>query len=126
MPGRRNKNERIAWGLNFGKEYLEDFKTSRLFQGTDLGSARKDINILRDFDDRDHGKDEASLLGEYGVLVAGCGESDSKEVQVLEEVIEDIWDEYETAPEDMALTDCNSQSMITGEDNTIDCDDDAF
>ena len=38
----------IPQGLNFAKELLEDFKTSKLFQGTDLENCRKGINILRD------------------------------------------------------------------------------
>lgn len=42
------------------------------------------------------------------------------EVQVLEEAVEDIYDQYETAPEDMALTDCDTQSMIMDRDDTFD------
>lgn len=38
----------IPQGLNFAKELLDDFKTSKLFQGTDLENCRKGINILRD------------------------------------------------------------------------------
>ncbi|KAG0269264.1 hypothetical protein BGZ95_002143, partial [Linnemannia exigua] len=38
-------------------------------------------------------------------LIAGLENSDNKEIQVLEEAVEDIYDQYETAPEDMALTD---------------------
>ncbi|KAF8950165.1 hypothetical protein BGZ46_004696, partial [Entomortierella lignicola] len=37
----------IPQGLNFGKESLEDFKTSKLFQGTDLENCRKGIKMLR-------------------------------------------------------------------------------
>ena len=38
----------IPQGLNFAKEQLEDFRTSKLFQGTDLENCRKGIDILRD------------------------------------------------------------------------------
>lgn len=64
------------------------------------------------------------LLDEHAALIAGCEDSDNMEVQVLEEAIENICDQYETAPEDTTSTDCDNQSMITDEDNTIDCDDD--
>ncbi|KAF8923764.1 hypothetical protein BGZ47_004517, partial [Haplosporangium gracile] len=38
----------IPVGLNFGKELLEDFKTSALFQGSDLENCQKGIKMLRD------------------------------------------------------------------------------
>ena len=38
----------IPQGLNFAKELLDDFKTLKLFQGTDLENCRKGIKILRD------------------------------------------------------------------------------
>lgn len=38
----------IPVGLNFGKELLEDFKTSKLFQGSDLENCQKGIKMLRD------------------------------------------------------------------------------
>lgn len=38
----------IPQGLNFAKELLTDFKTSELFQGTDLENCRKGIEMLRD------------------------------------------------------------------------------
>lgn len=38
----------IPQGLNFAKELLEDFKTSRLFQGTDLENCCKGIKMLCD------------------------------------------------------------------------------
>lgn len=39
---------------------------------------------------------------------------------MLEEAVEDIYDQYETAPEEMALTDCDTQGMIMDRDNTFD------
>lgn len=38
----------IPQGLNFAKELLDDFKTSKLFQGPDLENCRKGIKMLRD------------------------------------------------------------------------------
>jgi hypothetical protein len=38
----------IPQGLNFAKELLDDFKTSKLFQGSDLENCRKGIKMLRD------------------------------------------------------------------------------
>lgn len=38
----------IPVGLNFAKELLEDFKTSMLFQGTDLENCRKGIKMLHE------------------------------------------------------------------------------
>lgn len=38
----------IPQGLNFAKELLDDFKTSELFQGTDMEKCRKCIGMLRE------------------------------------------------------------------------------
>jgi hypothetical protein len=60
------------------------------------------------------------LLEEHAALIAGLEDSDNKEVQVLEEAVEDIYDQCETAPEDMALTDCDTQGKIMDRDDTFD------
>ncbi|OAQ29382.1 hypothetical protein K457DRAFT_125860 [Linnemannia elongata AG-77] len=136
---KRKKKDRIAWnnngqyrlgaciyipqGLNFAKELLEDFKTSKLFQGTDLENCRKGINILRDLMIETAEKMKhrlPKLLEEHAALIADLEDSDNKEVQVLEEAVEDIYDQYETAPEEMALTDCDTQGMIMDRDDTFD------
>lgn len=56
-------------------------------------------------------------MEEHAALIAGLEDSDNKEVQVLEEAVEDLYDQYETAPEGMALTDCDTQGKIMDRDD---------
>ncbi|KAG9319112.1 hypothetical protein KVV02_000799 [Mortierella alpina] len=65
------------------------------------------------------------LLEEHAALIAGLEDNDSKEVQVLEETVENTCDHYEPALGDMALTDWDTLSIAMDMGNTIDCDDDS-
>ncbi|KAG0338257.1 hypothetical protein BG004_007293 [Podila humilis] len=117
----------IPQDLNFGKELLEDLKTARLFQGTDLESCRKGIDILRALmvETAETMKHRLpKLRDEHAALLVGYENSDNKEAQVLEEAMENICDQHEIAPKDTTLTNCDNQSMITDEESKIDCDDD--
>ncbi|KAG0019073.1 hypothetical protein BGZ82_000268, partial [Podila clonocystis] len=118
----------IPQGLNFGKELLADFKTSKLFQGTDLENCRKGIKMLRDLmietaENMKHRLPE--LLEEHSALVGGFEGGDNLDVQVVEQTIEDMCDQYEPAAGDMAMTECDNQGETTDMDNTNDCDDDS-
>ncbi|KAG0265880.1 hypothetical protein BGZ95_003190 [Linnemannia exigua] len=125
-------NRQIGWDT-LGDKYpsarrtpegLQDYE---VVQGADLENCHKRINILRGLmiETTEKVKNRLpKLRDEHGTLIAGCEDSDSKEVQVSKEAVEDSCDQYETVLEDMAMTNCDNQSMITGVDNTIDCGDD--
>ncbi|KAF9370249.1 hypothetical protein BGX21_005624, partial [Mortierella sp. AD011] len=65
------------------------------------------------------------LLKEHVALIVGSGDSDNKEVQMAEETVENIHDQYKPEPDDIVLTGCNNQDMITDIDSMIECDEDA-
>ncbi|KAF9324280.1 hypothetical protein BG006_000691 [Podila minutissima] len=70
----------IPQGLNFAKELLTDFKTSELFQGTDLENCRKGIEMLRDLMIKTAEKMRPrlpKLLEEHSDLIAGIEDSDT-------------------------------------------------
>ncbi|KAI9240570.1 MAG: hypothetical protein BYD32DRAFT_433910 [Podila humilis] len=118
----------IPQGLNFAKELLEDFQTLKLFQGTDLENCRKGIKMLRELMIETAEKTKhrlPKLLKEHATLIAGSKDSDNEEAQVAEETVENICDQYEPEPYDMATTDCNNLDMIRAIDNTIEYEKDA-
>ncbi|KAF9322612.1 hypothetical protein BG006_002248 [Podila minutissima] len=107
---------------------IYDFKTSKLFQGTDLENCRKGIKMLRELmiETAEKIKHRLSkLLEEHAALIAGSEDGDNEEVQVTEETVKNICDQYYPEPDDMALTDCNNQDMITALDNMIEYGKDA-
>ncbi|KAF9555653.1 hypothetical protein EC968_008795, partial [Mortierella alpina] len=111
----------IPCGLNFGKQLLEDFKTLRLFHGTDLENCRKGIKMLRDLmvETAEKMKNRLpKLLGEHAALIADCKENHIKETQVLEEVGDNNGDQYGTASEVGDLAGYDSQCLIMNDDNT--------
>ncbi|KAG9067274.1 hypothetical protein KI688_012056 [Linnemannia hyalina] len=117
----------IPQGLNFAKELLDDFKTSKLFQGTDLENCRKGIKMLRDLMIETAEKMKLrlpKLLEEHAALIAGVEDSDHKDVQVVEEAVKNIYDQYETGRDD-ALECYNSQGMVNNIDNTVEYGEDA-
>lgn len=65
------------------------------------------------------------LLEEHSALIGGFEDGDNLDVQVVEQTIEDMCDQYEPAAGDMALTECDNQGKTTDMDNTNDCDDDS-
>ncbi|KAG9319057.1 hypothetical protein KVV02_003861, partial [Mortierella alpina] len=118
----------IPVGLNFGKELLEDFKTSKLFQGSDLENCQKGIRMLRDLMIETAEKMKhrlPQLLEEHAGLIAGLEDNDNQEAQVLEETAMNTCDQYEPALGDMALTDWDTLSIAMDKGNTIDCYDDS-
>ncbi|KAF9951960.1 hypothetical protein BGZ70_000790 [Mortierella alpina] len=118
----------IPHGLNFGKQLLEDFKTSKLFQGTDLENCRKGIKMLRDLmiDTAETMKNRLpKLLGEHAALMADSEDKGIKEAQMLEVVGKNSRYQYDSSYEDRALADCDSQSLIKEEGITTDSDHDA-
>ncbi|KAF9322459.1 hypothetical protein BG006_002367 [Podila minutissima] len=118
----------IPQGLNFAKELLEDFKTSKLFQGTDLENCREGIKMLRDLMIETAEKMKpclSNLLDEHAALIVGSEDSNNEEVQLAEEIVKNICDQYEPEPDDMAITDCNNQDVVRAMDNTIEYEKDA-
>ncbi|KAK3825741.1 MAG: hypothetical protein J3Q66DRAFT_436758 [Benniella sp.] len=97
-------------GLNFVKEMLEEFKISKLFQGTDLENCRKGVTILRDLMIETAERMRyrlPMLLEEHGALVAGSEDSNDMYVEVAEEPIEDTGDlatNGETTEKEMAAS----------------------
>ncbi|KAF8932410.1 hypothetical protein BGZ58_007082 [Dissophora ornata] len=111
----------IPQRLNFAKELLDDFKTSRLFQGTDLENFRKGIQVLRDLMIETAEKIRhrpPKLLGEHVAPIAGFEDGDNSEVHVAEGIPENSCDQY-PEPDDMTSIDCINQDTVTTIDNMI-------
>ncbi|KAG0266458.1 hypothetical protein BGZ95_003046 [Linnemannia exigua] len=116
-------------GLNFAKELLKDFKTSDLFQGTNLENCRKGIKMLRGLMIETAEKmwpRLPKLLKEHSELIAGIEDSDNNEVKESEETIENICEPYEPASGYKALTECDTKGTLMDEDNTTVCDSDSY
>ncbi|KAF9129863.1 hypothetical protein BGX30_013729 [Mortierella sp. GBA39] len=108
------KKDRIAWN---------DFKSSKLFQGTDLENCRKGIKMLRDLMIETAEKMRhrlPKLLEEHAALISGTEDSDNMGVQVSEETVENICEKYEPALVDKTLTEYDTQGMITDRNHTFD------
>ncbi|KAF9338833.1 hypothetical protein BGZ91_007772 [Linnemannia elongata] len=116
----------LPQGLNFAKKLLDDFKTSTLFQGTDLENCRKGIEMLRGLMVETAEKMRPrlpKLLEEHSELIADIEDSDSNEAQESEETIDNICDPYQPTPGYKALTECDTKGRIMDKINTTDCDD---
>ncbi|KAF8914841.1 hypothetical protein BGZ58_005624, partial [Dissophora ornata] len=60
------------------------------------------------------------LLEEHAALIAGTEDSDNKEVQVSEEIVENNCGKYEPALVDKILTECDTHGMIMDRNDTFD------
>ncbi|KAG0008931.1 hypothetical protein BGZ82_004336, partial [Podila clonocystis] len=119
----------IPQGLNFAKELLDDFKTSKLFQGTDFESCRKGVQMLRDLmivtaEKMKHRLPK--LPDEHFALIAGSENGDNSEVHMTKEIVEDICDQHGPQPHDVASTDCTDQDMLATIDNVIESEKNDF